>query len=835
MAISQRITLEGGDEVRRAFEQLAAAINKLSPQFKQLTTDTQAFGNAGTQASKQVTAGLNETSAAAEKTGTSLRLAAVGFSVAAVGIALALSKIVSSLTAGAGETAQQITDLAGKLAITVPQMLRLRTAMNQAGVTAEEFAASTVPLARNLAKLSSETSGQQLFTFANGASVVVQTMTNMTPAAAAMTAQLQKMGVSLRAIQTGNIDLMMRQLAATIDKMPEGAAKAAAGVQFFGQNWRKAVEVLTGAKKAIDDSAGALGQMRIATREMSSDQVKAAKEAADQWEQFGNAIRAIKDQVGALFAGSSFARAKWLTDMVDDARILLQQFLKLDEAGRAGFLKNLGQTGAEVLFKTLVQTSELLASLWTNVLVPAGEALFNIFAKIAEALGGIPKSNVIAFFITAAIAAAGLTLALKGIALLLTPLSLLFAAVFSPLGSTLLVAAGAAVLFWDQLKAGAQSVAALIPVELADIGDSIKKLFAGDFSGFWEQFSNAAVSAFEKISAAAAGTQLGAALIKQMNQLKEEIPGAIALVVKAFLSILPVADQVAGVLNTVFGTDKFTGTGVLAIAVIGQMSGAFQLLASIVVIVGGSINVLIGGLGLLVAAFGGVPVAIGLAVVAIGAFIAALIVIPGFATATWNAVAGAIDVAITAVGNFISAMASIVWDSISSAGVAAWDAITNAINNTINTIKQYLGLKGGGSVGEAAPASGFAGGGLLGGRGTGTSDSNLAWVSRGEHIMPAAAVAQPGVLAFLEALRRSGGDLGRVLNGLGRFATGGLVGMPAFAAGGGVGGMSHVTIAFPGLAPIGGLRASGDVVEQLQRAAAMAQVRSGGRKPSRYT
>jgi hypothetical protein len=135
-------------------------------------------------------------------------------------------------------------------------------------------------------------------------------------------------------------------------------------------------------------------------------------------------------------------------------------------------------------------------------------------------------------------------------------------------------------------------------------------------------------------------------------------------------------------------------------------------------------------------------------------------------------------------------------------------------------------------------ASGKASGGLLGGRGTGTSDSNLAWVSRGEHIMPARAVAQPGVLAFLEALRRSGGNLSRVLDGMGRFALGGLVPrmpIPAFAAGGAVGGMSHVTIAFPGLPPIGGLRASSEVVDQLQKAAALAQVRSGGRKPSRYS
>jgi hypothetical protein len=68
---------------------------------------------------------------------------------------------------------------------------------------------------------------------------------------------------------------------------------------------------------------------------------------------------------------------------------------------------------------------------------------------------------------------------------------------------------------------------------------------------------------------------------------------------------------------------------------------------------------------------------------------------------------------------------------------------------------------------------------------------------------------------------------------MGRFAAGGLV-MPSLG-GSGLGGMSHVTIAFPGLPAISGLRASSDVVGELQRAAAMAQVRSGGRKPSRYT
>ena len=55
--------------------------------------------------------------------------------------------------------------------------------------------------------------------------------------------------------------------------------------------------------------------------------------------------------------------------------------------------------------------------------------------------------------------------------------------------------------------------------------------------------------------------------------------------------------------------------------------------------------------------------------------------------------------------------------------------------------------------------------------------------------------------------------------------------IPAFAGGG----MHNVTIAFPGLPEITGLRASSGVVDELRKAAAMAQVRSGGRKPSRYS
>jgi len=200
----------------------------------------------------------------------------------------------------------------------------------------------------------------------------------------------------------------------------------------------------------------------------------------------------------------------------------------------------------------------------------------------------------------------------------------------------------------------------------------------------------------------------------------------------------------------------------------------------------------------------------------------------------WNSVVTAAQNAITQMDAGIAERQA-KWDQFFASLKSGWDDVLQKVRDVINAISQVPSPET-----QASFGGGMARGGLIGGSGTGTSDSNLAWVSRGEHIMPAGAVRQPGVLAFLEALRLSGGSLSRVLDQMGHFALGGLIApkiAPVFATGGLVAGsvMHPVTIQFPGLPPIGGLRAPVDTVDELRRAAAMAQVRSGGRKPSRYS
>lgn len=150
---------------------------------------------------------------------------------------------------------------------------------------------------------------------------------------------------------------------------------------------------------------------------------------------------------------------------------------------------------------------------------------------------------------------------------------------------------------------------------------------------------------------------------------------------------------------------------------------------------------------------------------------------------------------------------------------------------------------GDGSGGEGA--EGFARGGRVWGPGTGTSDSILARLSAGEYVQPANVVRQPGVLSFLELLRRSGGDIDSALRGFRGFAVGGLVDSindsmrispPRFALGGlvpgnaGAGSTESFSLTFGGQT-FRGLRAPTAVADHMRRTATFAQISSAGRAP----
>lgn len=178
----------------------------------------------------------------------------------------------------------------------------------------------------------------------------------------------------------------------------------------------------------------------------------------------------------------------------------------------------------------------------------------------------------------------------------------------------------------------------------------------------------------------------------------------------------------------------------------------------------------------------------------------------------------------------------------------AFQWIIDKANEVAEVIKKAFSLvTGGGGTAPATPApgpqvQGAARGGLVRGRGTGTSDSNLRRVSDGEYIVNA--LATRAFLPLLEAINRGLAPRG---TGFAGFALGGLAGSgvadrsllprssvrspraPLAAAGGG----HPLTLVLDGRS-FGGMTATDDAVGELVQFARQTKMRSLGAKPSYY-
>ncbi|MDR6303059.1 phage-related protein [Nitrobacter vulgaris] len=224
----------------------------------------------------------------------------------------------------------------------------------------------------------------------------------------------------------------------------------------------------------------------------------------------------------------------------------------------------------------------------------------------------------------------------------------------------------------------------------------------------------------------------------------------------------------------------------------------------------------------------------------------------------------------SALWEMIKSGAADAWESVKSTALGAWDAIKQGVtdaadwivqkfNSAVDTVKGYFSglvdiISGvlakarsaadtiasavGGGGGDKTP--GFAGGGHIRGAGTGTSDSIIARVSNGEYIFTAKAVKRLG-LPILNALNYGFRDIGSVFRGFNvgglvdaltpsvpRFASGGLVSVPATSGGDLRPANIHLR---DGSFPV---MAQQSVIDSLTRYATGKEARSAGRKPTWY-
>lgn len=225
----------------------------------------------------------------------------------------------------------------------------------------------------------------------------------------------------------------------------------------------------------------------------------------------------------------------------------------------------------------------------------------------------------------------------------------------------------------------------------------------------------------------------------------------------------------------------------------------------------------------------------------------------------WNALVSNITAAINSVGSLLQNLAQAVVSGIGSLFTSALASITDfvagviaQVQSAIDWLKRLVNEKNaatGGSLtdtgGGAATGGGeFARGGIIRGRGTGTSDSIMALVAGARRLIR---VSNGEGILTTRALRHYGSGIVHLINSLSlpRFADGGIIdglaqafspqqrGAPAFAAAGGS--RSGAAGTRPVIINLNGnryrLQGTDDVVERLEQDATILSLSSLGRKP----
>ena len=798
--ISQRISLEGSEDIRRRLEELGKAgeqafkqiqtaaqqpiadpaqlertkravddlvvsAQRLGQQFQPLTSNVIQFGTAGTQATQQVTAGLNQTETAAQKTGATiartgqqaetagasagnaLLSAATKFGLAAAAIGAGITAAAAALVKGTVDTATQVTEQADKVKLSVAQWQQLRSVQAGSAAQQENLAGSLARMSNlidsahggvqrlsgSLRQFSVETAGGMVTISAFG-----NRMRRVRGEANLAATELARFNISTEMIAKGDKMAILQRIAENISLIENETERARMGQRAFGAEWEKTIATLLKSKKPIDETGKSLSELGKLHRQLAPADVEKANKLKDAWDDMGAALTAIKDRVGSMFLDPAITKATWMTNLIDGAHELLQTWMRLGEQARQAFLGDLGTTPAETAFKILIALGNQLAGIWNDVLVPAGQQLLNIISQVAGSLGGVSAAQVAAGFIVAAAAVTAFAVALKGISFLLTPISLLIS-LFTGFGPILLALAAMAAVFWEQLAAGAQTALALIPEEIAQIQKAFQALFRGDITTFWNEFSAAAKSAFDKIIQAILATDSVFAdfiraftgeqiktpwvqeLLDAFRQIGAELPRTIGVIILAFLALRRAAVGAAAIINRLFGT-KLTGTDVAVLAFLGSLTGLFTALAPVVAIVAGAFVILSNGLSIIVsvfglagaaagafigalrgvaaaiagavAAFGALPVVIGVAIAAAAALGIALIAlnweaVKAGAIAAWNAVTSLIGNAAAAVGQFVATVATITWEALKTGATTAWNVVTTAIGTAITAVGQF--------------------------------------------------------------------------------------------------------------------------------------------------
>jgi hypothetical protein len=635
--ISNRISLDGGDDLRQQVFALADELNKL---FKGVHDVADQFGRIDASKLSSTQSQLAGTSQAAgqaqaqvEGFGTELLSFAGKASLGIGALALAVGGIISSIASSAATATSALQESAQKFGLTVQTYQALKQGADDAGIsveglnrilgtidraatqaggsisrviptdTAGRFAATGASLQQIAGGLAvaqqsvdafGRTAGQSIdliqkfgdntVKIFNGVSQssfdLAKNTDNVRQGAKAAAGALTDLGISAQLLSQLTPDQRLQLIAIQLDKIPDGAAKASVAAKLFGDEWRKALEFIKALPSTLADSDGSL-------RTFSDSEIASGKKLKDALAELSAAFSFLKDKIGLLFAAGQTARAEWLTKLIDDARKLLFGFIAADDAK-----KKLLDSGQFDFFK------DLDLDKFKDFLDQKGES------GLAQAIGLIRDiSRDLALVWSNVLIPAGQVIiaAFNGVA---EQINAAFGSDISGRFVAIVTVIGLLTGAFGTLRAVFSPVVALFGFVLSSIGSLGPLLLAGGLAvrAFWTEFRAGGSAAVNAVRAESAGFLAAFAQLARGN-----FSGAWALFKSAALDafattkdalgkifggegsavftnitrlisgVALVASGLAAIFNAIFGTN-LNAEGLLLIAVLAQLTGAFGLL-----------------------------------------------------------------------------------------------------------------------------------------------------------------------------------------------------------------------------------------------------------------
>jgi phage-related protein len=848
-SITQRIALDGGNEVKSQLEQIGAAgkkafrdlfdaasssgaIDKIGKTFDSIKTKAAeiggAFGDLGSS--------IGELGSKIE--GTALRIGAVvGAIAAAVGGFAFLVK-------GAAEAQHTLEATAAAIGVTTKEFQELVFAFGQGGIGQEQFTKGMIRFNR---AVDESQQGRRDFDkeivslnrdFALGR-INIQDYNKRVDDMRFKLRQsddvFSRLGVTIHKNADGTDD-NKRALFDLADvfknDLPDGAEKSTATIKIFGRGQELMTQILNRGSEGFRREAAEMERVAPAASNLAITAGSTLKNAFEKLESSMESVKnaglaqffpGLTNVVDALTEAIAANRDRLITLAADIAATVIPIVDDMIAAiqGRDQDVKN------GFILKARDQINALAAdtkNAVNNLILPALKALLAGLQIVATAINAVFGTNLtggeiaIALVITRVIGLFGLLKAavvtvasairLLTVAFGATTLSL-FAIGFAVgffIVETIQKLGGLSAI-WQRVWGGIQSLVTQALNRIESAGRSVVAFFAGMWNGAlaaaqsaFAAIQNFVTNVFDSIVAG------GAAAIQSIIGFFTGLGGGLASAFQGMIALISLAWEAIKI-----------GARAAAAFVANGFNAAVQAIAGF---------------------FTGLPALLQTA------FQAVLQI----ASSTWTSIlsaaasagAGITDVFNTMVssvtGFFASLKTSVLsfFDSIIDKAKKVGDVISSAFSNA-----QLPGAAGGGEVRAA-------GGGHIRGRGTSTSDSILARLSNGEFVNNARSVQRYGTAIF-HALNRGLLSVGRVralvgqginMSGLAErmssvmpipgFANGGPVLATAGASAGASGHPVNLTIAGETFNLFG----SSDQVERLERFVTRKTVQSSGRKPS---